>query len=428
MPNNPTAHIENQSDEVKEIMSHAPNWMIRYGITVMFLLIVMLIFISYFIKYPDTIQGAVTISTKQPPVELVSKVSGEIEFIYKKNNTFIKKGEVIASVRTTLSEESKQYLEEIIDVIEHELENENTLYMDFSDQGLTFGSMQEVYNSLKNNVLEYQSYLEDDAATFEIQNLKGQIQNYVILRSVSYQQLNSAKKDLEHTKSRFLVDQQLYDKKVISKSDLYEKEKALIQTENNLGNYKKASIQSSIQINNLEKQLYQIESTSKKKKNVFIRRIKSEIASIKNQLQLWGSNYQFISPADGTLTYIEKLSLFQHIESGTVMFAVVSKNQNYQGYIEVPKTGFGKLKLGQKVRLKIDKYPAYEYGQLEGEVSDISLLPNKETYRVEFNLMNGMVSTYKNKFEYSPEMTGVADVITDDIRLITRIFNKFKKF
>ena len=44
-----------RSDEVQEIISAVPNWMIRWGITLIFGLIVMLIALSWFIKYPDII-------------------------------------------------------------------------------------------------------------------------------------------------------------------------------------------------------------------------------------------------------------------------------------------------------------------------------------------------------------------------------------
>jgi len=57
-------HIELRSDEVQEIMSYVPNWMIRWGITLIFILIALGIFITWFIKYPDVISGSATLSTK----------------------------------------------------------------------------------------------------------------------------------------------------------------------------------------------------------------------------------------------------------------------------------------------------------------------------------------------------------------------------
>ena len=60
MPEN--KEIEIRSDEVQEILSAVPNWMIRWGITLIFGLIIMLVFISWFIKYPDIILSLLKIN------------------------------------------------------------------------------------------------------------------------------------------------------------------------------------------------------------------------------------------------------------------------------------------------------------------------------------------------------------------------------
>ena len=51
MPNN----IELRSEEVQEILEATPNWMIRWGNILVLTLIIMLFFISWFVKYPDII-------------------------------------------------------------------------------------------------------------------------------------------------------------------------------------------------------------------------------------------------------------------------------------------------------------------------------------------------------------------------------------
>jgi hypothetical protein len=45
--------FEIRSEEVQEIISHMPNWIVRWGITVIFASLVVLLSISWFIKYPD---------------------------------------------------------------------------------------------------------------------------------------------------------------------------------------------------------------------------------------------------------------------------------------------------------------------------------------------------------------------------------------
>ena len=48
--------IELRCEQVQEILTAVPNWMIRWGNTLLLLLLVMLLFISWFVKYPDIIK------------------------------------------------------------------------------------------------------------------------------------------------------------------------------------------------------------------------------------------------------------------------------------------------------------------------------------------------------------------------------------
>lgn len=419
-------HIELRSDKVQEIMSHVPHWMIRWGITVIFLLIGLLIFISWFIKYPDVIQGGVTITTTVPPVKLVTKSSGEIKELYFEDNSEVKEGEVIAIIDDNFSKASKDYLSEVIVNIKSKMD-EGIVNIQFEDDSLFFGSMQTTYSGLKKTVQDYQYFLAHDPTNFEIENIEDQIQNHTILRSVSYQQLNTAKKEMENVQSKYESDKVLYDKQVISKVQLYEEQQKLIQAENNVGNYKKSAVQSSITITDLKKQLNTLKNEKAKKNEQYLQNINLSLSNLKNDLATWGQNYQLIAPFDGKISYLTRVSQNDYIAQGTSVFAVVPENQNHIGYVDVPKSGYGKIKTGQEVKIRIDNYPYHEFGQLTGEVSSIALLPNEDAYRIEFLLTNGMKSTYGKAFEYTPEMSGTADIITEDIRLLSRIFNKFRK-
>ena len=48
--------IELRSDEVQDILSKIPNWMIRYGSTLFFALLLLVLSLSWIIKYPDIYQ------------------------------------------------------------------------------------------------------------------------------------------------------------------------------------------------------------------------------------------------------------------------------------------------------------------------------------------------------------------------------------
>ena len=77
--------------------------------------------------------------------------------------------------------------------------------------------------------------------------------------------------------------------------------------------------------------------------------------------------------------------------------------------------------------MRMDNFPANEYGQLRGTVSKIALIPNEEKYLVEVKLSHGLTSTYNKILTYTPEMSGQADIITEDLSVLERIFNQFRE-
>lgn len=423
MPNN---QHEIRSEAVQDIMSKIPHWIIRWGMSIIFVLIGLLIFISWFIKYPDVIPGYAEISTSTPPVVLVSKSSGEVKELLFKDNSLVKKDDIITTIDDNYSVLSKQNLLKIVNNIESEIEK-GEIKFQFEEDSLILGAIQDSYIGVKKSVQDYQLFIHNDPSNFDIQNIQTQIYNYIELKKVILEQIENSKVVLEKRINKFNTDKLLYERQVISKFELQQNEQLVIDAKNNLGNFKKSVIQTSITISELEKQLNSLKVEHKKIKEELLQKIKLSILTLKIDLKNWGNNSQLISPFDGKLSYLKTVHQYDYIEAGTSLFAIIPENQDYIGYLDVPKSGYGKIKTGQLVRIKIDNYPYQEFGQLEGIISSISLLPKDSVYRIEFSLPKGMRSSYNKVFEYYPEMSGTAEIITEDIRLLTRIFNKFRK-
>ena len=55
-------NIELRSDEVKEILGRVPNWIIRSGTTLFFVVIFAVVVGSYFFRYPDIIHSRLVLN------------------------------------------------------------------------------------------------------------------------------------------------------------------------------------------------------------------------------------------------------------------------------------------------------------------------------------------------------------------------------
>ncbi len=212
-----------------------------------------------------------------------------------------------------------------------------------------------------------------------------------------------------------------------SKMQFYQEEKEFNLAKNAVENLEKATIQHAITLTDLEKQLNDLEFNFEKQKGELLQGIEMNLANIENAIANWELDFQIKAPIDGTITYLQSLSQNEFVTSGKELFAIVPNNQDYIGQIKIQQAGYGKIEVGQKVRIKLDNFPYQEYGQLDGAVKEISVIPNEESYLVKVTLLEGVKSSYNKELTYTPEMAGTAEIITKDLRLMERIFNKFRK-
>jgi multidrug resistance efflux pump len=137
-------------------------------------------------------------------------------------------------------------------------------------------------------------------------------------------------------------------------------------------------------------------------------------------------NNLIVAPFDGKLTYLGNIKPNQFISAGREIFTVVPESQEYIALMKIPKLGYGKVRKNQTVRIKLDNFPFFEFGLLEGKVKEVSLIPNEDMYLVKVKLTNGLQSSYNKKLTFTPEMSGTAEIITEELRLIDRIFNRIR--
>lgn len=74
--------------------------------------------------------------------------------------------------------------------------------------------------------------------------------------------------------------------------------------------------------------------------------------------------------------------------------------------------------------IRLDGYPRQEYGTIEGLLSSLSALPQKEEYLVEISLPNALHTSYGKSIPFRQEMAGQARIVTEERRIIERIFDR----
>lgn len=181
----------------------------------------------------------------------------------------------------------------------------------------------------------------------------------------------------------------------------------------------------------LQQEVLILELQKLQEQNTYEIQIDELLESFKSQLAKWKQTYLIIAPIDGNVTYNKVWSVNQTVSAGEIIATVIPENQTkIIGKIDIPSVGMGKIKLGQKVNIKLDNYPYMEFGMLRGNIKTISLVPVEAEkgifYTAEVELPSNLVSNYGKKIPFSQNLTGTAEIITEDVRLLERFLNPLK--
>ena len=92
------------------------------------------------------------------------------------------------------------------------------------------------------------------------------------------------------------------------------------------------------------------------------------------------------------------------------------------------QAGFGKIKTGQKVIIKMAGYPEAEYGHIEGRISFIAGMPDgRDSFLIKVELPEGLRTNYKKQIAFQNSLTASGQVITDNRRLTDRFFSRLRQ-
>lgn len=412
--------IEIRSEEFQEILGATPHWLLRSGILVILLAVVVILTGSYFFKYPDIITSQVSIVTQNPPVPLVSFSTGKITHLFVVENQQVKEDSVIAIIENTANHSHVLFLRNIIDTL--------TGFEDFPEKILNLGEIQTSYASLNRNIKSYKNFKKLDYHNNKVVSTQKQINEYRQYYSQLLSQSELLKQELDIAERQFKRDENLYKQSVYSKSEYEKAEQTLLQQQRSYESFLSTLTNTQMQITQLEQQILDLELQKIQETDNYEVQINEAFEGLKSQLAQWEKSYIIKSPINGRATFTEVWSKNQTVQAGqTVVTIVPEEETEIIGKVVIPSTGAGKIRKGHPVNIKLDNFPHMEFGMLKANIKNISLVPIQTEegvfYTSEIELPAEFISNYGKKLQFSQNMTGTAEIITDDVRLLERFLN-----
>lgn len=138
------------------MLSAVPAWIVRWGITMIACVVLMLLVGSAVFKYPDVISSTVTLTGTTPVSAVVARTSGKLQELYVGNNQQVKANALLAVIENPAGTNDILRLKELLRQAENSLD---TIALVPSQQ-LRLGSLQSLYSSFYLSMSEYRQFKE----------------------------------------------------------------------------------------------------------------------------------------------------------------------------------------------------------------------------------------------------------------------------
>ena len=423
MPN----HSENiRSEEVQDILTKVPHWMLVWGNIIILLLLVLFFAFTWFIKYPDVISTEALVTSNQPPQKEYAQATGKIDTLLVKDNESVNEGEVLAMIKNTASLKDVLLLKSVIDTIKV---NDNTFSFPVDALPiLSLGEISTAYALFEKDYIDYALNKSLDpfsnqmnANHFSESEIQLRIKNLENQKYIDQQKIELSKKEFQR-------NAQLYEKGVISLNEYELKQLQYLEKEKNLKSLDISLSQMKQSLNDAYKNSKDTRINHQMDNTKLFKNLLQSYTQLKESIKSWELKYVLKSNITGHVSFINIWSENQNVQQGDLLFTIIpSKNEQYMAKIKAPIQNSGKIKNGQKVNIKLLNYPETEYGMLQASVTSMSAIPDEEGfYLVSANLSSSLITSYQIEIPFRSEMQANAEIVTEDLRLIERFFYQLK--
>ena len=422
-------HDIDDSDNLQLLFGSAPSRLIRWGSFMVFIFVVLMSILGFVIRYPDIIVSRVVITTRNPPIRLTARTNGRVISKWVNDGEFV---DIDQDLLLIGNEADYKDILFIIKQINYENNRSSLLKeaLEFAENDLQLGSVQNDFSTLTRLRKEYRILKDRTKFRLDSTSLKSQIlYNQTILQS-ELRRLELFEDELKLIKSEYNRNSHLYSSNSIALKDFEISKRQLLSGQQLYEEYSSNITQIRLKISDFSIQLNRLlveqESTEMQ--------IMNELIEARNRLNFsiveWKHKYLIRAPISGKITFSGHFwSENQTVTEGLELMTIIpTDNSEIFGRVSMPIVNSGKVAIGQRVNIFLDNYPSEEFGALEGSVSYIGLVPGDNNYQIEVQLdYKNLTTTFGKNLAFKQELTGIAEIVTEELNLITRVFYSLKK-
>lgn len=416
----PEAPIELRSEGVQELMGRIPSWTVRYGISVIALVVVLLIGLSALIRWPDVVRGTGTLTNADPPRKVVARTSGRLVSTTAMEGDIVQPGDPLAVIESTAAPAAMDSLRNLLPLVRSFQSGHTDTLTPLPDLALGDGRGQ--WSILRSTMNELLVWRTDPYRTERNASLVRKVNHFRRMISATEAQVAWSRKKMGNHTLEASIDTALAGKGMIAAAEFRRGQNAFLEQQMNLSALEASLQQQHITLIELQERLNELTHADNAMERDLNARAAAALNAMESFVNSWQLGHELRAPIAGVVHLPGRLTSQQPISFGDVLFTVVPPDSTFLVEASLPANGSGKVKVGQAVHVEPEGFPKAEYGRLVGTVSHIATTPNANGYRVIISLPNGLKTSFHRSLPFKPEMPVHVEVVTQDRSALGRVF------
>jgi multidrug resistance efflux pump len=418
--------MDYRSEDISEILGTPPSWLVRFGTLTVLLAFGLLLLAGWMLKYPDVITARVVFTTGRPPVDIVAQTDSYIDTIFVQDGDTVQAGTPLMLLKNSAEWDDISRFEAQLVQLEQMASAAEFAQVNPLPATLRIGGLRSDY-ALFLQQLEALKFGKSNRTAATSANV-GAVQSQIsqLQNSIKLDEANQKKSATQLQSARDMLERQkkLLDEGLISKVEFEREKNRFAEAERVHDAYSESVIRKRTEISGLQRNIGVVKFDDKTDANTADSRLRATISALRTGLDQWKQQYLLTASILGVVSLSKFFAEEQYVKAGEPVLTIVSfEDSQIVGRSLLPIAGSGKVAKGQRVIIKLDNYPHYEFGALHGVVLNKAPVPKDNAYPVTIGL-TGVTTTLNRSIEFQQQLQGTAEIVTADRRFIERIVDQ----
>ena len=417
-------NVFSHSEELDDVITTQPHWFIRIGMGLFLLFFGLVLALSWLVKFPTVVRGALIMTSVNAPKSVLVKNTSRLTAILVREQESVRKGQALALLENAADNTQVLRLAGHLDSLARGAAA--------VEPGRHMGKPTYFPTQLGGLQAKYQVFAQAYAQLYNLRAggffakkehlLRAELTTLQLGQRNLTQQNQLYRHDWQLAREELATQRTLAKKGVIAASDFRREQSREIAKQYPVKQAESARLHNLTEQGAKQQEILELAKLEQDYTDAYVQ----SLNTLRSALDEWKSNYVLVAPEAGRVNFAGILEVNQVVHTNQEAFFISARSATYYGEMMVPQQNLGKVKVGQRVLIKLDGYPFNEYGFVNGRIAYLANIPTPRGFLAKVALTNGLRTTYGKEIVFRNRISAQADILTEDTRLLERIFYQIR--